>query len=478
VDLPKIVPQGDASGWIGPMLCCMTGVGCPYVCCRQFLVSRGEYAVALNNGVPEIYFPGRHVLMSPLSELNGIYNSGSDRIVSGPLSIVRVPIGQCGLAFCDGLVQILLPGVHGYNNAAFRFQGLASLDSDLIAHGPIKIFIVRSGYERVCFDNGKVLIFKEGRYAVNSATFTVDKAIDTQMQLLRFDEHQVLLDGGVSLLVQGLLTYQIFSVQTLVYQLGDKDLRRAIEDVTEAELSKVFAAIHLEQISSPVMTEGEVAMGGHDAGMLGKDLVSNEDTVRSRICRRVENDIRPILRAWGATVISFQLESTKLADKKYAAEYEAASLQVAKAKANLRALDAQNEVLIQTSQAQAAAVQIQAQGQKLKSVLEAQAQAAAVTIEAEARVVAAEAQKKALLIAADAQAQARVIEAKSRNEAAQKMTDPFAQKFALSAQSVEFARSLKANVLTVTPDSLVGRNISNQFLATTVANSISSSSSS
>lgn len=46
--------------------------------------------------------------------------------------------------------------------------------------------------------------------------------------------------------------------------------------------------------------------------MLGKDADSSEDNVRGRICRRVENDIRPILRAWGVTVISFQLESTKV----------------------------------------------------------------------------------------------------------------------------------------------------------------------
>ena len=73
--------------------------------------------------------------------------------------------------------------------------------------------------------------------------------------------------------------------------------------------------------------------------------------------------------------------------------------------------------------------------------------------------------------------QARVIEARSRNEAAEKMTDPFAKKFALVSQSVQFAAALKANVLTVTPDSLVGRTVANQFLATQVANSVSSSSS-
>ncbi len=35
---------------------------------------------------------------------------GDARIVAGPLQIVRVPIGSCGLAYSEGIVQILLPG--------------------------------------------------------------------------------------------------------------------------------------------------------------------------------------------------------------------------------------------------------------------------------------------------------------------------------------------------------------------------------
>ncbi len=35
---------------------------------------------------------------------------GDNRIIAGPLQIVRVPIGSCGLAYSEGIVQILLPG--------------------------------------------------------------------------------------------------------------------------------------------------------------------------------------------------------------------------------------------------------------------------------------------------------------------------------------------------------------------------------
>jgi hypothetical protein len=87
--------------------------------------------------------------------------------------------------------------------------------------------------------NGKVQIFSEGRYAINSGTFAIAGFINTQQCTLRFEKHPVLLDGGISLLVEGLLTFQCTDVETLIHQLGDVDLVRSIKDVTKAELARV-----------------------------------------------------------------------------------------------------------------------------------------------------------------------------------------------------------------------------------------------
>ena len=54
------------------------------------------------------------------------------------------------LVAAGGMIGFHTAGVHAYNNASFQFRGLASLDSDLIDHGPVKIFIVRSGWVRLC----------------------------------------------------------------------------------------------------------------------------------------------------------------------------------------------------------------------------------------------------------------------------------------------------------------------------------------
>ena len=52
----------------------------------------------------------------------------------------------------------------------------------------------------------------------------------------------LLLSCLVSLCLSICARTRVESVETLIYQLGDRDLRNAIEDVTKAELSRVFAA--------------------------------------------------------------------------------------------------------------------------------------------------------------------------------------------------------------------------------------------
>ena len=457
-DLANLINGGslDESDWTCACCCLMTGFGVCYVASGQFLVDQGQYGFAMNNGVPRIFFAGRHVLLHPFNHFVGVYNIGSDYINVGPVTICRVPQGQIGLAYNNARVEILLPGVHCRNDAAFRFDRLAKMDEELIEFGPIKFLIVRSGGVRVCYYGGKVSIFNEGRYAINSNTFVVTQLINTQQQNLRFNRHKVLLDGGISLFVEGLLTFQVTDVEQLIHQIGDRDLRRSVEDVTKAELARVFASIHLEQISSSVQQAGAVK----EDVVLGAAVDStNEGEARAKICERVIYYVRPTVGAWGVSIINFQLESTALADEKYAQEYEASSLQLAKANANLRALAAQNQLMITKAKAEAEAVRLAAEGTKNQSVLQAQAKAEALKIEAAAKVAAAQSEKEALLIKAAAEASARVIEGNSRNDAAKAMPNEFARQYALQSLNVEFARSLKAQTLTVMADSLIGKSL-------------------
>jgi hypothetical protein len=394
--------------------------------CSSVCALTGEYGFVMNNGEPAIYFAGRQLFLNPLIEFLGVRSVQHDRIDMGPMHIIRIPDGSCGLAMNNGNVEILLPGVHARNSTMFQFQEVKKLDSPLIELGPIHMFIVRSGTAQVCYEAGKVHIFPEGRYAVNSNTFRVAEIINTQQQNFKFSKHLVLLEGGVSMYVEGLLTFQVSNVEKLVYQLGATQLMKAIEAITEAEMVRVFAALHLEQISSP----GGDAETPHGDGVDAKNI-------RIRICEKIVHYITPIVAAWGVNINAFQLESTTLANPQvrvqlfvytcgyvcvrvnvrvrrpstrllpcflltewcgacvarvcliqYAADYEAASLQMAKAKANLRAQESQNRIMLQSAQASADSVRIAAEGAKKKAIVAAEAEAEGVKIRAQAQVAA------------------------------------------------------------------------------------------
>jgi regulator of protease activity HflC (stomatin/prohibitin superfamily) len=371
--------------------------------------------------------PGRYYISSPLSSWERTWSQGDDLITCGPVTIVRIPKGSVGLAFNNSQPEILLPGRHVRTSSTFKFDRTVSLQNDLIEFGPVKLLTVKSGGVRVCYHAGHVEIFPEGRYAINSSTFVVAGFINTQQQNVKFDQHKVLLDGGISLLVEGLLTFQVVDPALLIKQLGERDLLQAVSQVTKAELSRVFSSIHLEQISTAQMPESKKEKKELTSVLGSQPKAHDEGETRNEACADIIRSVRPITEQWGVKIINFQLESTTLADKKYAAEYEEASLAMAKAKSNRRAIEATNDIMIQKAKAAATALKIEAEGQKT-----------------------------ATLIQAEAKAEARRIEAKGRNDAADMMTNSFAQKYALAGQQVEFASALKAKVLTVVPGSSVG----------------------
>jgi len=281
----------------------------------------------------------------------------------------------------------------------------------------------------VCYESGKVQIFEAGRYGINSSTFNVAGLINTQQQNAKLDAHRVLLDGGVGVYVTGLLTFQVENPARLVEQLGQRDVLQAVTQITKAEISRVFSSIHLEQISTSQMKRdpAEVSALGQQPQQPqqpdGLVLDHAQEGERNMICHEVIIAVRPIAAQWGVRIIHFQIENLVLSDRKYAEEYEEASLAMAKAKANRRALDLNNDINIQLAKAQAESLRIEAEGQKVASIIEA-----------------------------EGKAESERIEALGRHEAAETMTNEFARKLAYAGQQVELAGALNAEVLTMISD--------------------------
>ena len=77
------------------------------------------------------------------------------------------------------------------------------------------------------------------------------------------------------MIVEGLLTFQIHDTVKFILELGDRDLIRAIKDVTKAEIANIFSGIYLEQVNpsaqfSVLEKEGKEPTRKQNMGMLAQ----------------------------------------------------------------------------------------------------------------------------------------------------------------------------------------------------------------
>jgi len=193
-------------------------------------------------------------------------------------------------------------------------------------------------------------------------------------------------------------------------------LNTYLEEIMKADLTKVFSTIHLEQISSTTYNE------------IKKDDAKISET-RILIYESIMKMIKPQADDWGIKVINFQLESTQLADQKYSLEYEAASLAIARSKADLKAAEAQNKLLKQKAETQAGITLLNAETEKKVQITKAQAVA------------------ESTIMQADATASAILKEGQAKAEAAGMMTSEYGQELSLLGEKTKIAGGLKIHTL-------------------------------
>ena len=393
----------------------LTVIGACYACKNTQLINRNQYGFIINSGKVVFLRPGWHFLGYPFMDRLERHDIHSEYIQVNNFQLIRIQQDEIGIGVNNTTMEILLPGTHCRISGAYVFKGRRKLNED-ITEGPIKIKTVKTGTVCVCYNNGVAEILTEGRYAVNSNGFIIGNTLDITQQNLKFKQHNVLLEGGINMLIEGLLTYQVIDVAKLVKNVDIKNLNQYLEEIMKADLTKVFSTIHLEQIASA------------NYGEMKKNDASVQET-RLFIYESIMKLIKPQADQWGIQIINFQLESTQLADKKYSLDYEAASLQIAKSKAELKAQEAQNTIMKQKAETQANIATMQAEAEKTVQLIKAQGAA------------------KSTILQAEAKATAILKEGEARASAADMMRSEYGQEMALLGEKAKIAQGLKIHTL-------------------------------
>jgi len=277
---------------------------------------------------------------------------------------------------------------------------------------------------------------------------------------VRFSKHPVVLNGGVNMTVEGLLTYHVNDVEKLLHHMGAKDLLLSIENSTKAELTKLFAELNLEAINSGHLSQ---ALATQSPSVLGKgiQMVDSKEgrapQTRSWVCQMVLEEVGKMAAEWGAELLNFQIEEMNLTDRGFALDYEKQSLAIAQTEAKRRAQEAENQRSLAVARTDAATPKIQAEANKI----EAKGQAESMTLTSQGRSesvkIEAKGDAEAVVARAQANARARQLEGEGRNQAAEAMRSDFAREYALGEQKVQATGAMLKNLstLTVVPESVL-----------------------
>jgi len=409
---------------------------CPcYIGCKTHIIEKNEYGFAMDQGKPVILTEGWHSLLHPFYRFEKSVKKLDTEITFGSIVIVRIPDNSVGLAVDNTDYKLLLPGIHCYNTGTFKLEKIAQLNEN-VYFGPIKLITVKTGNIVICYNYGKIVVLDEGRYAINDNQIYVSNIINMQQQNYKFNKHKMLLNGGIGIFVEGLITYRIVDVVRLTQNMNVDDLQKNIENVVESEMVKFIASLRLEDISSKA-----------DSNENKDDIINT----RMKIISTVMHDVKPFFNSWGVSIINFQINNIDLADERYSREYEKSSLDIAITKANYVAQKEKNRIRIIESEMAAEKLKIDADDNKKSIVILANADAEKRLISAEAeaksKLLNAEADAKSKLLYAEADAKSIAMIGKARNDAGEAMKNEFSQKLALTGQQVKMTEGFKVQTL-------------------------------
>jgi hypothetical protein len=187
----------------------------------MFKVNAGDIGLAWNDHTAELYNAGHYLRNNANFRFVGTRSVLDAQIQHGPITLFRVYEGELGLAYEGANPVVYPPGYYNKDSRDFRLERMADMKDKLIAFGPIKIITVDAGEVCCCYNNGVLEILTEGRYVKNSGTFVLGRRVSLRQFTLNFEKHKVLAQGGVYMIIEGLLTFQIMDANKYIMELGD-----------------------------------------------------------------------------------------------------------------------------------------------------------------------------------------------------------------------------------------------------------------
>jgi len=165
---------------------CLAGVtiiGCCWVLNKTNIIRQDEIGIVTQmDGGVHLLTPGCH--SSGCCTDIKRFKVRSDLINHGNMHIVRIPAGNYGKAWRNGVAEIMLPGRHVINDPLFEFVATTPINDPLIRHGTVSIITIAGNQIGRCIVNGKGFWLEPGRHFINNPQFNYIGAVDRNTECI------------------------------------------------------------------------------------------------------------------------------------------------------------------------------------------------------------------------------------------------------------------------------------------------------
>lgn len=170
---------------------------------KSVMVPDGSIGIAVNDGVPEIYRPGRHCLISPLNKKKHFrtFELTNPYINVQNLHILQIGDEEYALASDQGKPLILGPGVHFIDNAFFKLLMRVPQSQKIISNGTLHRVIIEEGRRGIAMDGQIPIFLKPGVYTRLSPLFQFLKSVPVDEQVVELGPYIIVtpFDGEVGI---------------------------------------------------------------------------------------------------------------------------------------------------------------------------------------------------------------------------------------------------------------------------------------
>ncbi|CAD7959241.1 unnamed protein product [Amoebophrya sp. A120] len=149
-------------------------------------VEKGKVAKVFLDNIPRLLGPGRHALESVNFQYCGVADMTDQVIRHGTITILRIPLGEIGLAWqLNEPFFIESSGLYAYNSPDFTFVDHVPANEKIIELGAKKILSVWTGEVGITYRNGELDVLDHGRHVIDAATHVFECFLSTQQKSLR-----------------------------------------------------------------------------------------------------------------------------------------------------------------------------------------------------------------------------------------------------------------------------------------------------